>query len=171
MKKMRKHVSFANVMSVIAVFLAIGGTAIAAKKISGKTIKKATIAGSKLKNDTVTGKQINESSLGTTTKCPTGAPGRANNVCYSSLLPVNTDWDVAERDCAAKGLRIPTIGEALLVTNQLNTGDTFIWTEIFQGAGTNRVVIRTNDAGFTRIATIPKAPQPTVAYLCVATPA
>lgn len=171
MKRVRKHLSFANVMSVIAVFLAIGGTAIAAKKISGKNIKKASISGSKLKDDTITGKQVNESSLGTTTKCPSGAPTRASNVCFGALQPVNTDWDVAERDCASKGLRIPTIGEALLVTNQLNTGDTFIWTEIFQGAANARVVIRTNDAGFTRIASIAKTPQPTVAYVCVATPA
>ena len=96
---------------------------------------------------------------------------RASNVCFGALQPVNTDWDVAERDCATKGLRIPTIGEALLVTNQLNTGDTYIWTEIFQGAATNRVIIRTNDAGVTRIATVAKGPQPNVAYLCVATPA
>ena len=169
MKRVRKHLTFANVMSMIAVFAVLGGSAFAASKISGKNIKKASIAGNKLKNDTVTGKQIKESSLGTVTKCPAGAPTRANNVCYGSLQPANTDWDVAERDCATKGLRIPTIGEALLVTNALNTGDTYVWTEIFGGAG--RIIIRTNDAGVTRIASIAKGPNPGVAYICVATPA
>jgi hypothetical protein len=173
MKRIRSHLSFANVMSMIAVFAVLGGSAFAvSKKINGKKIKKASIAGSKLKKDTVTGDKINESTLVGVTKCPTGAPNRANNVCFGSQQPVSTDWDVAMRDCASKGLRIPSQAEALLVTNQLNTGDTYLWTEEFVGSGTDRVIIRTNDAGFTRIASsVGKGPQANIAYVCVATPA
>ena len=173
MQRVRKHLSFANVMSVIAVCIALGGTAIAATKINGKQIKKASIAGSKLKNDTVTGQQIAESSLklGTVTACPAAAPNRANNLCYASFGGLNTDWDVDERDCAGKGLRIPTIGEALLVTNATNTGDNYIWTEAFPGSGTTRIGVRTNDPTFSRIASTAKGGAADFGFICVATPA
>jgi hypothetical protein len=62
---MRKHLTYANVMSTIAVFLVLGGaTAFAASKINGGSIKAKSIAGGKLKNDTLTGAQIKESTLG-----------------------------------------------------------------------------------------------------------
>lgn len=89
MQSIRKRLSFANIMSAVAVFIALGGIAVAAglpkksvgakqlkgnavttakiKKnaVTGKKIKKGTITGSKIKNDSITGTQINESTLGT----------------------------------------------------------------------------------------------------------
>jgi hypothetical protein len=89
MKSIRKRLSFANLMSVVAVFIALGGIAVAAglpknsvgkkqlknnavttakiKKnaVTTKKIKKGAINGSKVKNDSLTGTQINESTLGT----------------------------------------------------------------------------------------------------------
>ena len=44
MRKARKRLSFANVMSVIAVCIALGGAAYAGTKLNGKTIKNGTIA-------------------------------------------------------------------------------------------------------------------------------
>jgi hypothetical protein len=61
-------------MSTIAVFMAIGGSAVAVSQISGsqlkdrsvagKKLKGQTIGGGKLKNGAVTGKQVKESTLG-----------------------------------------------------------------------------------------------------------
>jgi hypothetical protein len=86
LKKIRKRLTYANVMSSIAVFLLLGGaTAFAAKKISsnqikagavktGKLAKEAVKAGKlaknavttpKISNDAVTGDKVNEASLGT----------------------------------------------------------------------------------------------------------
>ena len=93
MKRVRKHLTFANVMSMIAVFAVLGGSAFAASKISGKKIKKASITGNKLKaktlignklrnktltggkfkNDTLTGRQIKESTLGTVPRADVAA--------------------------------------------------------------------------------------------------
>lgn len=75
MKQIRQRLSYANVMSSIAVFLVLGGgAAFAASKIgsnqlkansvlTGK-IKKEAVTTSKLKNDAVTGAKAKESSFG-----------------------------------------------------------------------------------------------------------
>lgn len=65
----------ALVISVLALFVALGGTGYAASQINGKTLKNNSVTGKKLKNKTITGgkvkpnsltgAQINESSLGT----------------------------------------------------------------------------------------------------------
>ncbi len=72
--RIRRHMSYANVMATIAVFVAISGGAYAASTINGASIKSRTIKGKKLVkktvsrkevvDDTLTGGQINESTLG-----------------------------------------------------------------------------------------------------------
>ena len=85
MKQIRKRLTYANVMSSIAVFLVLGGaTAFAAKKIgsneikgnsittgkikkeavSAAKVKKNAITTVKIKNDAVTGDKVKESTLG-----------------------------------------------------------------------------------------------------------
>jgi hypothetical protein len=54
----------ALVVSVIALVVALSGTAIAASSINGGAIKKQTIGGGKLKKNTLTGFQINNQKLG-----------------------------------------------------------------------------------------------------------
>jgi hypothetical protein len=74
-KQIRKRLTYANVMSSIAVFLILGGaTAIAAKKIGTKQlragavttgkIKKNAVTTAKIKNNAVTGKKANEATFG-----------------------------------------------------------------------------------------------------------
>ena len=76
MKQIRKRLTYANVMSSIAVFLILGGaTAFAASKIGSHQlksnsvttakIKKNAVTTVKIKNDAVTGAKVNESTLGT----------------------------------------------------------------------------------------------------------
>ena len=75
MNRIRKRLTYANVMSSIAVFLVLGGaTAIAAKKIGSNEIKsnaittgkikKNAVTTAKIKNNAVTGAKVNESTLG-----------------------------------------------------------------------------------------------------------
>lgn len=59
----RKRLTYANVMSTMAVFLALGGSSYAALTISGSSIKNRSIAGTKLRTNTLTGKHIKEASL------------------------------------------------------------------------------------------------------------
>ena len=53
------------VISLLALFIALGGTVYAASKISGTQIKKGSIPGNRLKKHSLTGTQINLGKLGT----------------------------------------------------------------------------------------------------------
>jgi hypothetical protein len=81
MKRFSKHLSYANVISTIALFLVLAGGAAFAASHLGKNsvgskqlkknavttakIKKQAVTGAKVKKDTLTGTQIDESKLGT----------------------------------------------------------------------------------------------------------
>ena len=80
MKHLRKRLTYANVMSSIAVFLVLGGaTALAAglaknsvgskqlkkNSVTAAKIKKNAVTTAKIKNDAVTGAKVNEATLGT----------------------------------------------------------------------------------------------------------
>ncbi|HKH42260.1 MAG TPA: hypothetical protein VKA41_10455 [Solirubrobacterales bacterium] len=117
MRRVRKHLSFANVMSVVAVFLALGGGAYAAKKLSGKSIKNNSIAKKKLKANVLKGLDT----------CPSNAPTNIRGICISGSQGP-TDWDTANQQiCRPQGLRAPTIGEALIIMTNLGSGET--WTD------------------------------------------
>jgi hypothetical protein len=61
----QRRPSPAMVVAVIALIVALAGTAYAAQTINGGQIKKQTIGGGKLKKKTLTGFQINTAKLGT----------------------------------------------------------------------------------------------------------
>jgi hypothetical protein len=61
--KLRRRLSYANVMSTVAVFIALGGSSYAALSISGKSISHRSIPAKKLKRNSITGKEIRESRL------------------------------------------------------------------------------------------------------------
>src|SRR5215204_2868729 len=65
LNRLRRQLTYSNVMATIAVFIALGGTSYAALQISGSQIKNRSIAGKKLKRDTLGGTRIKESRLGT----------------------------------------------------------------------------------------------------------
>jgi hypothetical protein len=61
--KLRQHLTYANVMSTLAVFIALGGSSYAALTISGASITNRSITAKKLKRNTLTGKEVRESRL------------------------------------------------------------------------------------------------------------
>jgi hypothetical protein len=73
--RLRRHLSYANVMASVAVFVALGGISYAATSINGNKLIKGTVGAGKLKPgtltstqvkpDSLTGAVIDESSLGT----------------------------------------------------------------------------------------------------------
>jgi hypothetical protein len=72
-KQIRKRITYANVMSSIAVFLVLGGaSAYAAKKIGSNEIKGNSITTGKLKKNAVTSSKIKKNSI-TTAKIKNGA--------------------------------------------------------------------------------------------------
>jgi hypothetical protein len=72
-KQIRKRLTYANVMSSIAVFLILGGaTAVAAKKIGSNEIKGNSITTGKIKKNAVTASKIKKNSI-STSKLQNGA--------------------------------------------------------------------------------------------------
>jgi hypothetical protein len=72
-KQIRKRITYANVMSSIAVFLVLGGgAAYAAKKIGSNEIKGNSITTGKIKKEAVTASKIKKNSV-TTAKIANGA--------------------------------------------------------------------------------------------------
>lgn len=73
MKQIRKRLTYANVMSSIAVFLILGGaTAVAAKKIGSKQLKANSVTTGKIKRGAVTTAKL-KNGLITTSKLADGA--------------------------------------------------------------------------------------------------
>lgn len=64
----RRRLTYANVMSTLAVFIALGGSSYAAIAINGRDIKNRSIPATKLRTNTLTGAQIRESTLGRVTR-------------------------------------------------------------------------------------------------------
>jgi hypothetical protein len=114
---MRSKLTFANVMSVIAVFIVLGGSAYAAKKINGSQLKNNSVAGKKLKTNSVTANKLN---------CPDAASTRTGALCYGPLQTPSNWINAVQTGCPSQNLRLPTNGEALLVTKAAG-GET--WTD------------------------------------------
>lgn len=158
MRKLRERLSFANVMSVIAVCIALGGTAYAANKISGKSIKNSTISKKKLKANVLKGLDT----------CPSAAPTNLGGICYGAAQAA-TSWDsAAQQGCRPQGLRLPTIGEGLLVMTAVGGGPTNeTWTdEVTDISTSQRAFIKAPGDPSGQIFTAP--PGTSHSYRCVA---
>ena len=53
MSRIRPHLSFANVISLLALFVALGGTATASLLITGKNVRDGTLTGKDIKTNSV----------------------------------------------------------------------------------------------------------------------
>jgi hypothetical protein len=61
--KLSHRLTYANVMSTLAVFIALGGSSYAAIHISGSNIENRSIPAKKLKRNSITGREVRESRL------------------------------------------------------------------------------------------------------------
>ncbi|MDX6609261.1 MAG: hypothetical protein QOF85_1186 [Solirubrobacterales bacterium] len=104
MKQIRKRITYANVMSSIAVFLILGGaTAVAAKKIGSNEIKGNSITTGKLKKNAVTASKIKNNAI-TTAKIKNGAvTGPKVNLSTLGKVPSATNADTAANANAVNG--------------------------------------------------------------------
>ena len=83
MSSLRSRLTFANTVSLIALFVALGGTSYAAFTVTGKHVKNSSLTGKDLKNSSVTGADVKNRSLsggdfkrGQLPAGPQGARGR-----------------------------------------------------------------------------------------------
>jgi hypothetical protein len=114
--RIRAKLSFANVVSLIALFVALGGGAYAA----------ATINGGDVVNNSLTGQDIKENTLKGVLRCPPSSPNRVAGICYSKSFGA-TLWNTALENCQSRKSRLPTIGEAFLIYRRAGNGQT--WTD------------------------------------------
>jgi hypothetical protein len=103
----------ALIVSVIALIVALAGTAYAAQRINGGSIVKQSIGGGKLKKNTLTGFQINTSKIGTVPSAKRATnvfwvvannPAGANNV---TLARTNTSGVTQQESGGAVTVNFP----------------------------------------------------------------
>lgn len=142
---MRKHLSFANVTSLLALFVALGGTSYAVATIGTKQIKNNSVRGVDVRNGTLTsrdikrgslgGKAIKESALGTVPRagrvggktasqlalrCPIGtAPNMGS--CIETSPRAALAYGLARVACELGKRRLPTHQELVSFTDDSPT--------------------------------------------------
>jgi hypothetical protein len=134
--KLIERLTYASVMSTMAVFIALGGSSYAAIKINGSSIRNRSISATKLRYDTLGGREINESTLKPVPsavnayllgglraddfkmKCPTDTFPMAD-VCIEKTPRPAAAYGSAVLRCLAvdylpgSGRRLPTHGELM----------------------------------------------------------
>ncbi|HEX3323991.1 MAG TPA: hypothetical protein VHR65_02470 [Solirubrobacterales bacterium] len=191
MKQIRSRLTYANVMSSIAVFLILGGaTAFAAKKIgsneikgnsitTGKIkkeavtsakIKKESITTGKIKNNAVTGAKVADGSLtsvdlSATTLAPACPSGTvlSQGVCIETPARTSNTFLNAIDTCISSGRRLPTINELIGFARKVQPLPATEWSgDLFSAAAA--FVVESN--GTPNVKTFTE-PQP---FRCVGAP-
>jgi cytoskeletal protein RodZ len=109
----------ATVISLIALFVALGGTGYAALAINGASIKRNTVSGNRLKANTLTGREVRESKL---TKVPSATKAdSATTATRATTATKATTADTATKattaDTATKATTADTATNATNATN------------------------------------------------------
>src|SRR5690348_14687257 len=139
MSRIRKHLTYANVMATRAVFIALGGTALASVIItSNSQVDRGTISGHKPPSgkhsniiaESINGKDIADRSGVDTCEAP--LTKKFGPICAGSDGAARS-WDDAYNYCSNLGLRLPTLAEAAALGNKYDVpGVTFpqyFWTD------------------------------------------
>src|SRR5262245_33200789 len=160
MRRIRRHLTFANVVSVIALFIALGGTAIASLIITKNSqVDRGTISGHKpprgdhpnIIAGSINGKDIADRS-GVDT-CKTPLVKKFGTICAGSD-GVYRGFDSSLNRCEAYGLRLPTFSEATSLARNYDVPgvasahDAF-WTDELtnQNAGTDNGLVVVEEDG------------------------
>jgi hypothetical protein len=72
---MRRHLTYANIVSSICLFILLGGSAYAATKITGKQVRNNSLSGADIRNGTVRAADLQRGLLGTAGQGPRGERG------------------------------------------------------------------------------------------------
>lgn len=193
--KLRHHLTYANVMSTLAVFVALGGSSYAALRISGKSIEKRSIPGKKLERNSITGKEVRESRLHRVPRAKVAdrlggfSVGELRVRCPSDTFPIAdvcverapraaTPYGSAIVECsfvgtpAKPGRRLPTHGElrAALAAVPLAAGGELTSNVYPSSADAGRldVLYLTDNVG--SVALTPDTAAGAKAYRCVTDP-
>ncbi len=127
MKQIRKRLTYANVMSSIAVFVVLGGAAVAASQlpknsVGAKQLKKNAVTTAKIKKNAVTGAKVKKGSLNADDfaagQLPAGPKGDTGAVgpTFGRSADDGCDPEAEFEVCASTGsISLPTSGRVLLI--------------------------------------------------------
>jgi hypothetical protein len=174
LRKLRSNLTYANVMATVAVFLALGGGAIAAKSlkrnsVGTKQLKGAAVKTNKIANNAVTNPKLAGNAVNSA-KIQDGTVGLADSAnslhqkCESGTVYVigtcidqasqspttGDDYPDAEQACQARGGRLASAAElASFVDSGFGTIPTplFSWAYEAVGGGSAMIVSNTGGSG------------------------
>ena len=187
------RLTYANVMSTLALFVALGGSSYALVRIDGKQLKNRSVSGKKLKRNTLSGTNIKESRLGKVrrarradhadtlqgfvpgsfrVRCPANTKFNAG-VCIERAYRIPAPYGAARVACELAQRRLPTYQELAGVV-----GDSDI---AFAAGGELAAEVYPSSTGDLpsalvvttvggRIATTPDSYEGRKAFRCVALP-
>jgi hypothetical protein len=102
--RLLRHLSFSNVIAMLALFLALGGAAYAGTKINGNSINNGSIGGGKLKNETITANKIKKGTITGTQIAPGSITSSSIDVSTLGMVPsaqsANTAGTATKADSA-----------------------------------------------------------------------
>ena len=80
LRRLRRHVTYANVTATIALVAALGGTSYAAVMVTGRQVRDGSLTGADIRNKSVTGRDVRDRSI-------SGADVRDRSLSGSDLKP------------------------------------------------------------------------------------
>jgi hypothetical protein len=164
MRRIRQHLTFANVVSVIALFVALGGTALASVIItSNSQVAQGTISGHKPPSGdhaniiagSINGQDVANNSIGGgkivkfsgVDACTPTLLAKFGRICAGSDGGLR-NWANALLYCSGLGLRLPSVSEAITLARNysppgVGTGEYF-WTsnDYFDGTDFKADIVR-----------------------------
>ncbi len=124
MSSIRTHLTYANVMATVAVFIALGGTALAATIITKNSqVGRGTISGHhppKGDHPNIIGGSLSGADLSRQLKgslrlhCPSDMR-RARDLCFEDSVRTDASLEDALKTCARARRRLPTLAELAVV--------------------------------------------------------
>jgi hypothetical protein len=82
-----RHLTFSNVIALLALFVALGGAAYAGSKINGQSIVNKSIGGGKLKNETITANKIKKGTITSAQIAPGSIDSTQINISTLTTVP------------------------------------------------------------------------------------
>lgn len=177
---MRRRLTYANVMSTIAVFLVVaGGGAYAASKlknnsVSTKKLRDGAVVNSKIADGAVSGSKLADGAVSRSklasgiSQCPGGMVKVLPDLCADAHDRVGgsmANWNVAMAGCVSLGFRLPDSSEALAMEPIVtHTSDGLYWTDDVSSS-TEAIVLNGSSHSLGILAR-----SLATSYRCVATP-